>query len=261
MPKNTSLLGAPGSNFGLGRVQPTRQQGLAQLGLLADLSPAGDVMAMGQGVLNRDPLGFGLGAASLLLPGTIKPEAVSRFGKLAVKKIKALDFNQQLNFFDEIKLPGNPEKFMKSAGLRIDNPGGRWLEDEVARATKLDKFEGLRHGSVTANIKTEMSVDDLLPVRGMRGEQGRIRKANVDKLTKSIKEKGFDPDAPIFVNVGHDGTSLINEGNHRVRAAKAAGLKTVPVEISYFAGGEEAAGRFSKKSLSRKIFNAVIESK
>ena len=72
---NQSPLLAPGSNFGLGRVQPTREQGLSQLGLMADLSPAGDAIAMGQGLLNRDPLGFGLGLGSLLIPGTIKPQA------------------------------------------------------------------------------------------------------------------------------------------------------------------------------------------
>lgn len=51
----------------------------AQTGLtlgrgLLDTTPAGDFMAMGEGIRNRDPLTFGLGAASLLVPGTIKPQ-------------------------------------------------------------------------------------------------------------------------------------------------------------------------------------------
>ena len=68
------ILDAPGGIFGLGRVQPTREQGLGQLREMMNLTPVGDITAMGLGLLNRNPLEFGLGAASLLLPGTIKPK-------------------------------------------------------------------------------------------------------------------------------------------------------------------------------------------
>ena len=52
----------------------TPKQNAMQLGMGAvDMTPVGDFKAMAQGLLERDPVGFGLGAASLLIPGTVKP--------------------------------------------------------------------------------------------------------------------------------------------------------------------------------------------
>lgn len=45
---------------------------------LLDATPAGDVLAIGEGIRDRSPLGIGLGAASLMVPGTIKPKSVEK---------------------------------------------------------------------------------------------------------------------------------------------------------------------------------------
>lgn len=127
------------------------------------------------------------------------------------------------------------------ATVDVDNPGGQWLAEERSRAVKKDKKDGMRHGTVTAVVrKVELPVDELLKIPGMLGEQNRIEQDRVDNLAEDIKKNGlkYGP----FINVGHDGTALVNEGNHRIRAAKKAGLKTIKVEISYFAGGERADG-------------------
>ena len=67
------LLSSPGTNFGLGRIQPTEEHGMTLLKGLLGLTPAGDIHAIGQGIANKDMLGAGLGLLSLALPGTIKP--------------------------------------------------------------------------------------------------------------------------------------------------------------------------------------------
>jgi hypothetical protein len=41
-----------------------------------------------------------------------------------------------------------------------------------------------------------------------------------------------------------DGEPMINEGNRRAMIAQELGMKTVPVEIRYFAGGERESGPF-----------------
>lgn len=75
------ILSSPGSQFGLGRIRPDVESGLATFRMLSDLTPAGDVMAIYEGLRDQDPLGIGLGAASLLLPGTIKPIDFNKFKK------------------------------------------------------------------------------------------------------------------------------------------------------------------------------------
>ncbi|MCP4493229.1 MAG: ParB N-terminal domain-containing protein [Gammaproteobacteria bacterium] len=136
-----------------------------------------------------------------------------------------------------------------------NNPGGDWLSFEQKKAKKNDKEEGLRHGSVTLAVReVELPIDDVLAIKGMEGEHKRIKASNekVWKYAKNMKENGFDPKKAVFINVGYDGTTLINEGNHRVRAAKEAGLKTIPVEISYYAGGELAEGQLSPSVVAQK---------
>ena len=167
MPKNASLLSAPGSNFGLGRVQPTRQQGLATLGLLADLTPAGDVMAMGQGVLNRDPLGFGLGAASLLLPGTIKPDfakdVLSKFRTTlddSISRHGTKEFNDELEYImDGMEVPDK--------GIALD-----------------DMLDLIDEGELPAKLRT--------PARKIGIDAGIYREVPEDEISRTLKGKPFD---------------------------------------------------------------------
>jgi hypothetical protein len=144
-------------------------------------------------------------------------------------------------------------------GYREDNPGGDWLEEQRAfAAEKMAKSPyGTGGGAMTANFEGPLWVPldfvDGLP--GARGEQARfIRPGDVaeqvraddertvQELVKSIKAKGFDPSEPIMIWVEYNGLAFVAEGNHRLRAAIEAKLDSVPVEIRYFAGGEQEYG-------------------
>lgn len=45
-----------------------------------------------------------------------------------------------------------------------------------------------------------------------------------------------------FIMVDYSGQPWVNEGNHRIMAAKKLGWKYLPTEVRYFAGGEEHKG-------------------
>jgi hypothetical protein len=52
-----------------------------------------------------------------------------------------------------------------------------------------------------------------------------------EELRQSIAEGGIQK--PIFLNVDYNKDPLVNEGNHRLEAARELELATVPVEIAY----------------------------
>jgi len=93
----------------------------------------------------------------------------------------------------------------------------------------------------------ELDIERLLTLPGARGEhkhfdgsstKGRFSEARLDELAQSIRTEGFRPDEYIMVIVEADGRAQLWEGNHRLRAAKRAGLATIPVEWQ-FSGGSE----------------------
>ncbi|OEU68461.1 MAG: hypothetical protein BBJ57_07225 [Desulfobacterales bacterium PC51MH44] len=137
------------------------------------------------------------------------------------------------------------EAIGSSERVYIDNPGGEWLKHERERAIK--KGGG---GSRTGNIRSvTVPIDELINLPGRNEEHKHIAPddTRVLKLAESIKKEGFK--STPFLNVEHDGSVNINEGNHRIRAAKLAGLKEIDVEIGYYAGGERVKGLMSLKRL------------
>lgn len=58
----------------------------------------------------------------------------------------------------------------------------------------------------------------------------------VRKLTKNMRLYGFDPHYPISGVIGQDGRALISDGHHRVQAAIAAGISSVPVDLDTTTG-------------------------
>jgi hypothetical protein len=139
----------------------------------------------------------------------------------------------------------------KAKKVIIDNPGGQWLKNEVAMAES-----GKWSGSVTARVEeVYVPIDILLSTEGRLGEHNKIKKNDrrVYELAANIKMQGLN--SLPFVNVEHDGTANINEGNHRIRAAKLLGIRRILVEISYFAGGERKQGNYSFEKLSEYAQN------
>jgi hypothetical protein len=145
------------------------------------------------------------------------------------------------------------EFIIESASLSTDNPGGHWLQGQQEDCIEAgnDQFGGpKRFGAVTGsfNKAVYLPVDVVARVPGRRGEQSRVRHDDLAWLTDYMKTNGHLPltdsgkEYAPFIQVAYDGNPWVNEGNHRIMAAKALGWKWIPIELRYFAGGEEADG-------------------
>jgi hypothetical protein len=142
--------------------------------------------------------------------------------------------------------------------IRVDNPGGAWLEGQ--RADARSSTSGFS-GAITAAVRMKNGSWPLLPTGmlmefgGAMGEETAIpgsdySQNNIEALRADMEESGYSLANPVMVWVGYDGTTKIGEGNHRIRAAQQAGIEVVPVDIRYFAGGESAEGPLNIKKVS-----------
>lgn len=128
--------------------------------------------------------------------------------------------------------------------LRVDNPLTRAEQygdpDEIA-----DARDWLENNSYTTTASYRLIQIDprvLVTLPGARGEEKNIDQWRGDNITTSIGQNGFREESPPLIVVRPNGQAVIWEGNHRVRAAIAAGLPTIPVEVRYFGGSERIPG-------------------
>lgn len=154
--------------------------------------------------------------------------------------------------------PESHPAMVPSPKLSIDNPGGRWLADKRRYAEE----DGLNRFGTPATFGTLTGVYDravMLPVSvlrsipGLRNEQDVVREQDLRSLVElgrtsgrfplsnSIGDSTYNP----FIQVDKDGKPWMNEGNHRVMAADILGWEYVPVQLSYFTGGEACDGPLS----------------
>lgn len=130
--------------------------------------------------------------------------------------------------------------------IHRDNPGGDWLKGEHEYAkSKYEKTGKINAGSVTASIDGRMPTSMLAKLPGVNDEHKNPNILNDYKakpIRDSIKNEGVKE--AIMIYVGFNGEAKIAEGNHRVHLADEFGLKDVPVDIRYFAGGELVDGDF-----------------
>ena len=132
--------------------------------------------------------------------------------------------------------------------LRVDVPNEEWLNDAIAYAKqKSPDRNGLPYmGKTTATVRqVEVPLMLLRRIPGMRNEQQNVRYDDLAAITKIMKDTGklpihshSDEEYKPFINVAYDGSAWVNEGNHRIMAAYRLGWDSLPVEISYFDGGE-----------------------
>lgn len=132
--------------------------------------------------------------------------------------------------------------------LYVDVPNEDWLQDKVeyAQSKKRNSFGVPFMGSTTAYTRNDVrvSVDILKRLPGMRGEQKNVRKDDLFAIMKIMKETNKLPlkdngeEYAPFINIAYNGEAWVNEGNHRIMAAAALGWEDMPVQISYFDGGE-----------------------
>lgn len=141
-----------------------------------------------------------------------------------------------------------------------DIPNQSWLEEQVNYAKEKGKNRwGVPYmGKITGHFagKVEVPVSILSKLRGQRGEQDNVRDDSIQYLTEKMKQTGSLPISDVtgnphvpYIEVAYDGSAWVNEGNHRIMVAKSLGMKTLPVEIRYFDGGERADGILSPSNI------------
>lgn len=136
-------------------------------------------------------------------------------------------------------------------GLKLDNPILRPGVNLQSAESWLERNPLTVTGRYTTNPMLEVS--KLLEIKGERDEHLAIpgsedSAARIKELADDMRVNGFDPTNAISVRVyplvtGRRGCSGLRlyEGNHRVRAAQAAGIDMIPVEWRW-CGGSEISG-------------------
>lgn len=132
--------------------------------------------------------------------------------------------------------------------LRVDVPNEEWLQDAIDYAkSKSPDRNGLPYmGKTTASVRNvDVPLSILRRIPGMRQEQSKVRHHDLAAIRKIMHTTGKLPlhghtgqEYKPFINVAYDGSAWVNEGNHRIMAAAELGWESLPVEISYFDGGE-----------------------
>lgn len=136
-----------------------------------------------------------------------------------------------------------------------DNPGGDWLKYERERAMETAARRGRpTAGAVTAYTKRPIELDPR-KIRHLPGENGERRvkgDRQYDRLLEDVKRSGgLYEDAPILIGINHDGKPHIIEGNTRTAVADDLGIRAVPAEVRYFAGGEKYADDWAPDLLEK----------
>lgn len=156
---------------------------------------------------------------------------------------------------DELPAPTSNIFLLKSnrslnEGLYVDVPNDEWLAHKIDAVRGRTDHQGVpRMYTVTAYTSepVEVPMHILKRLPGMRGEQSNVRHSDLGAIMHIMKTTGRLPqhngqDYVPFINVAHDGSAWVNEGNHRIMAAAALGWDSLPVDIRYFEGGERQPG-------------------
>ena len=125
--------------------------------------------------------------------------------------------------------------------VRTDNPGGDWLKYQRQRSDE----SGMKvSGAVTGYLERPIELDPqkLAVIPGASGERRVPGDPQYDNLRPLVEREGLRPDSPILVGINHRGEPYIIEGNTRTAVARDLGLRSVPAEVRYFAGGEQVGG-------------------
>ena len=132
--------------------------------------------------------------------------------------------------------------------LNVDVPNEEWLQSAIDDAIQNSPDRnGLPYmGKTTATARNvEIPIRILKRIPGMRREQSNVRHRDLAAIRKIMHTTGKLPlhthtqeEYKPFINVAYDGSAWVNEGNHRIMAAYELGWPSLPVEISYFDGGE-----------------------
>ncbi len=136
-----------------------------------------------------------------------------------------------------------------TAELIEDVPSEQWLSERIEDAASAGRN---RWGVPAMNRITAYYRDPvMLPtsllsgLRGQRDEQGERRDPQrIAELATSYRTHGVreDRDDTPYVEVAYNGEAWVREGNHRIMAARAAGVASLAVQVRYFDGGQRSPG-------------------
>jgi hypothetical protein len=147
------------------------------------------------------------------------------------------------------------EDALSAAGFWRDNPVDPGSLDHEGGPRGQSWVRANPSTATAAFDRVDLPISKVILLPGHNDEHVMLAKPSPDEevrlaaLEASIREKGYDAKNPIMVWVEADGTTKIAEGNHRVRAARRAGLKTIPVDLRYFGGAEARNGEWSPASV------------
>ena len=114
------------------------------------------------------------------------------------------------------------------------------MERTTTRAAMLQK---IKRGRITAeHINASVRPRQLLASADAWAPIDRPCFGHPTSLLVYMLVCGYDKsldDEPIEVVIDNKGNLEIHDGNHRITAAHAAGLKTIPVNIYYWDGAEK----------------------
>lgn len=145
--------------------------------------------------------------------------------------------------------------------LRVDNPGGDWLQGKINYAKEKGKNEygmpalSTVTGSYNGYVRVPISI--LKDIPGAREEQYNVRQESLTWLMDYMEKHGRLPpghdnsEYVPFIIIGYDGQPWVSEGNHRIMAAVKLNWPSMPVEIRYFDGGEAVDGPLHPDKIAR----------
>jgi len=181
----------------------------------------------------------------------------TRIGRL-IEFYRALGFEETGK---KINALGHPEMVRYRKRNPVDEPlqiiydqgNPRWLQEEQDYNRKQGQHRTgagtlipRRFGAVTAWLNRPALIPlpwiDDLP--GLSGEERFVRQNDFDSLMSYMSVNNKLPPMSNgqqyvpMIQVWQDGRWYINEGNHRIKVAKALRWKCLPVDIRWYSGGE-----------------------
>ena len=114
----------------------------------------------------------------------------------------------------------------------------------------LKQHPGRQTGSITTAI--ELPVKWLITLEGLRGEDEKLN-FSMSKIKGMAKDCVLDnkwrKNNPMTLEVHHNQDVFIEDGSHRIRAAKLAGLDTYPCKVNFYGGSES---KFNVQKITKK---------
>jgi len=158
---------------------------------------------------------------------------------------------------ENIERPANLLKFSSDIPSQNWLQGKRDISNEYGRKPSgAPKVYGSLTGTFNQNVL--IPIDILTSIQGENQEQKNVRQKDLDSLKQVMGDTGRLPqsknnggDYVPFITVAQDGTPYVNEGNHRIMAAKELGWKYLPVELKYFNGAELENGPLNPKLIEQ----------